>query len=98
MPAEPQEIEVEVLEFTDLARPPAPRLEEETSAATGGSPFPDFRQWGGRVKTLDMRWWPLWLLLGIIATALIATLGLVALVFFLIVKILRGIWRALGGR
>ncbi len=40
--------------------------------------------WQGKVKTLDARWWPLWLILGFIALVLIVAIGMCAAVIGLI--------------
>ncbi len=94
MSQEPQAIEVEVVEI-DGAAPPA---EFETRAET--PPRPQWQDWQnlqGRVLRLDKRWWPLWVFLGIIALALLLTVGVVLGVIFLILRILRGIVRAIFG-
>ncbi len=91
MTNEPQAIEVEVLEI-DGAAPPA-------KVETGGESRPrqPWENWQGRVRQLDARWWPLWVFLGIIAVALLLTVGVVLGVIFLIFRIIRGILRALIG-
>ena len=72
MTKEATEIEVEVLEIDGVTQPA-----KETRA---GMPNPqpnggwqDWRQWQGRVRRLDGRWWPLWVFLGIIALGLLLT-------------------------
>lgn len=45
-------------------------------------------RWHERVRTLDSRWWPLWLLLGIIAVILALTLGLAIAAIFLIIRMI----------
>lgn len=95
MTNEVTEIEVEVLEIDGIA----PVVAQERSAE---SPQPqgdwqDWRQWQGRVRRLDSRWWPLWLFLGIIAVGLALTVGLVIAVVFLILRVFLKIVRAILG-
>ena len=95
MTKEATEIEVEVVEIDGLAPVVA-------QARAGESPqthrdWQDWRQWQGKVRTLDSRWWPLWVLLGIIALFLLLTLGLVIAVVYLIVRVCRKIIRAIVG-
>jgi hypothetical protein len=91
MTEEPQAIEVEVLEI-DGAAPPA-------KVETGGQfqSRQPWEQWQGRIRQLDARWWPLWVFLGIIALALMLTVGVVLGVIFLIFRIIRGFLRMLVG-
>lgn len=83
MTNEVQAIEVEVLEI-DGSEPPAkfPGREEVPP------PPSSWRNWQGRVRRLDGRWWPLWVLLGAVALVLMLTLGLVIGVILVILKIL----------
>lgn len=91
MTKETTEIEVEVLEIDGVA--PAPPMENPQSQAD----WQDWRQWGGRVRRLDSRWWPLWVVLGLIALVLALTVGLVLGVVFLIFRIIGKIIRAVFG-
>ncbi len=91
MTDEPQAIEVEVLEI-DGAAPPA----KVESGGESQSRQP-WEKWQGRVRQLDARWWPLWVFLGIIAVALLLTVGVVLGVIFLIFRIIRGFLRAIVG-
>jgi sensor domain CHASE-containing protein len=87
-----QAIEVEVVEI-DGAAPPA-RFETPEASA----PRPSWQtDWQGRVRKLDSRWWPLWVLLGAVAVVLLLTVGLVLGIVFVIFRILRGIIRAIFG-
>ena len=89
MTQEPQAIEVEVVEI-DGAAPPA-KVERQAEAP---------RQWQnlqGRIRKLDSRWWPLWVLLGAIGVVLILTVGLAVGIVFVIWRILSGIVRAIFG-
>ena len=88
---ETQAIEVEVVEVDGIIQP------TRSEQADDARPQQDWRQWQGRVRTLDSRWWPLWVLLGIIAVVLMLTVGVVVAVIFIIFRILRGISRMLFG-
>jgi hypothetical protein len=88
---ETQAIEVEVVEVDGVIQPTRPEPANEAR------PQQDWRQWQGRVRTLDSRWWPLWVLLGLILVVLMLTVGVVVLVIFVIFRILFGIKRALFG-
>lgn len=73
-------IEVEVLE-----------IDGQTPPTT--SPFPEpeptqpaWQTWQGRVRRLDARWWPLWVILGVLGIALLLTVGIVFGAIFLVVR------------
>jgi hypothetical protein len=84
------EIEVEVVEIDGVTP-------VTTRERAGDHPPPrgDWRQWRGQVSRLDSRWWPLWVILGIIALALFLTVGLVLGVIFLIVRLCLNFIRAI---
>ena len=93
MPQEPQEIEVEVVD----AGGPSILVRDKPA---GGVPQRDpsgrdWRQWHGRVRTLDSRWWPLWVLLGILAVALALTIGVVVGILYLILRAIRAVISAI---
>jgi hypothetical protein len=90
MTKEATEIEVEVLEIDGVAP-----VKPETHA--DDAPQQGWRQWQGRVRTLDARWWPLWVLLGIIALALLLTVGIVLGAIYLVIRLCVGIFRAIFG-
>lgn len=93
MPQEPQEIEVEVV---DAGGPSILVRDEPASDVPQRDPLGrDWRQWQGRVRTLDGRWWPLWVLLGIIAVALALTVGVLVGTLYLIVRALRAVISAI---
>src|SRR5690606_10150263 len=58
--AVPETIEAEVIEI-DGAPPPEPPPRPDS-----GGKAPDWSAWKSRALTLDRRWWPLWVLLGIL--------------------------------
>lgn len=91
---ESEVIEVEVVEvdgMTVQTQADTPQVESHSDRRS------DWRQWQGRVTKLDSRWWPLWVILGIIALGLILTLGLVLGVIFVVFRIIRGILRMIFG-
>lgn len=95
MNQEATEIEVEVLEIDGLAPVAANYNPEQNPQAK--NEWQDWRQWGGRVRKLDSRWWPLWVILGLIGLVLLFTVGLVVGVVFLILRIFTKILRAIFG-
>lgn len=86
----PDTLEAEVLEI-DGSPPPAPA---EPRADRGG---PAWKSMQGRVLKLDRRWWPLWVLLGIVALVLLLTVGVVVGVLVLIGRIVGSFLRLLTG-
>lgn len=98
MQNEPQSIEVEVVEIDGIAPPTRVEPSHETprnSRGAAGAQWQDWQKWQGRVRKLDSRWWPLWVILGIIALFLILTVGVVVGVLVLIYRIITGFFRAL---
>ena len=87
MTQESQAIEVEVVEI-DGAAPPA-KVEAQEQAPR------QWQNWQGRIRTLDARWWPLWVLLGAIGVVLLLTVGLVIGIVFVILQILGALLRAI---
>lgn len=94
MTPEATEIEVEVLEIDGVA-PALPQVRPEAGAPPPAGDWQDWRRWQGQVRRLDSRWWPLWVLLGIIAVTLILTVGLVVGVIYLIFRLFLKIFRAI---
>jgi hypothetical protein len=93
MTKEATEIEVEVVEIDGIA-PVAPT--PQTAESQQGD-RQDWRHWQGRIRSLDSRWWPLWLFLGGIAVVLALTAGLAIAVIYLILRVLGKIIRAVLG-
>lgn len=89
----PETIEAEVLEI-DGSPPPAPDPQQPRPGEGNGMPWDGLR---GKVLTLDRRWWPLWGLLGIIALALVLTVGVVIAAVVIVAKMIGGILRFLLG-
>ncbi len=88
---ESQAIEVEVLEIDGVTVPPRPEMEN--------TPRQDapWRHWQGQLTRLDSRWWPLWVLLGILAVGLLLIFGLVIGVIYVFFRVLAGIGEFLFG-
>jgi hypothetical protein len=87
------EIEVEVVEI-DGVTPVATRDRAVDHPPPRGD-WQDWRQWRGQVSRLDSRWWPLWVILGIIALSLFLTVGLVLGVVFVIIRLCLNFIRAI---
>ena len=83
----PETLEAEVIEIDGKAPDPA------SQAGPSASYSDRARQ---VVLKLDRRWWPLWAVVGIVAVAAVATLGVVFGVIYLVFAIVRGFFRALG--
>lgn len=85
---ESQAIEMEVLEIdgiVPIAKPDTPP----------GGTRPPWEKWQGRVRKLDSRWWPLWVLLGVVFVVLALTVGVVLGILFVIMRMVRGFFRML---
>jgi hypothetical protein len=85
--ANEQTIEVEIVEIDGIA--------VESRPVGGEAPNKrgrvDWTQWQGRVKRIDARWWPLWLMLGIIVLVLAAVVGICVAVVFVAWRIFKGL-------
>lgn len=92
MTQESQTIEVEVVQVDGIA--PVARTVEATDDAPNPQGKP-WRHWQGQVRSLDSRWWPLWVILGALALVLLLTIGLVIGFIYLILKIIGAIIRAI---
>lgn len=106
MSKEATEIEVEVVEIDGTAPivahsrsrvDTAMDFDDEASPSSQGFRGRDWQQWQGRIRTLDSRWWPLWVLLGIIAVFLLLTLGVVIAAIYLVLRVIRKIIRLITG-
>jgi hypothetical protein len=82
-----QIIEAEVVEIDGVAVEPCPARRE--APKTRGRV--DWTAWQGRVKRLDARWWPLWLVLGAIVLVLAVTVGMCFAVVFIAWRIFKGL-------
>jgi hypothetical protein len=88
-PAEPVTVEVEVVEIDGVTHAPPPE-----KPAPAPRPGPQgWAQWSGRIRRLDARWWPLWVVLGVIGVFLALTVGVVLAAIYLVFRIVFGILR-----
>ncbi len=92
MTNEPQAIEVEVVEIDGVAPVVKPESQEQPPRQRQ-----DWQHWQGRIRKLDSRWWPLWVVLGVIAVGLLLTVGLVVGIVFVIFGVVVRILRAVHG-
>lgn len=76
---------MEVLEVDGAA--PAPR----PVPVPDPGPQRSWQTWQGRVRKLDARWWPLWIVLGVIALFLILTVGVFLGAILLVMKLVGGL-------
>ena len=80
-------IEAEVVEIDGIAVEPKPVREESAK----GAPWAQWGNWQGQVKRLDLRWWPLWLVLGFLALVVLVAVGMVAAVLFIAFRMIAGL-------
>jgi len=80
-------IEAEVVEIDGIAVEPKPVRQESGKAA----PWVRWDAWQGRVRSLDARWWPLWIVLGFIALVVFVAVGMVVAVLFISFRIVAGL-------
>ena len=92
MNREIKDIEVEVVEIDGVETVSTKPLDEEILPSHG---WQARRQWSGRIGHLNTRWWPLWVILGIVALALFLTAGVAIGAIFLIVGVLVKLLRAI---
>ena len=95
--AEPVTVDVEVTEIdgvTHEADAPAAGGPTRQKPSPGAMPGQGWRsEWAGRVRTLDSRWWPLWVVLGVIGVVLAVTVGLVLALIYLVFRLVFGVIR-----
>jgi len=53
------------------------------------------QHWSGSIGNLSPLWWPLLLILGVILLFLVLTVGAVVAILFLILRLIRSVFRAL---
>jgi hypothetical protein len=88
--AVPETIEAEVLEINGGPPPQPEPAGAERSA----------RRWDamrGKVVRLDRRWWPLWLLLGLVLGLVFLVVGLFVAALWLLGRVVGGVLRLFGG-
>lgn len=82
-----QIIEAEVVEIDGVTVEPRP-VRGETRSEGGRI---DWSVWQGRVKRLDARWWPLWLVLGFIVLVVAVVVGICVAAVFIAWRIFKAI-------
>lgn len=82
-----QTIEVEVVEIDGVAVTPRPVREDARKTHSRI----DWSSWQGRVKRLNARWWPLWLVLGFAVLLAAVVLGICFAVVFVVWRIFKAI-------
>ena len=87
----PETIEAEVIEIDGVEPPKAEKSEKRTESPWSRAGMQ------GRVLKLDRRWWPLWLLLGVVAVILAATVGVVLGICYTIFAVIRRVLRGIFG-
>lgn len=85
-------IDVEVLEVDGV---PVEAGKTESGMPDSRQSWRDWTAWQGRVRRLDPRWWPLWVLLGIFIFTVLVTVGLAVAVLFIAWRIFIGVIRTL---
>jgi hypothetical protein len=85
-------LEAEVVEIDGVAVEPRPAVDSRNG---GQKRRMDWHGWQGKIRVLDKRWMPLWIVLGVIALILLLTVGLLVAVFAFIIWVLKAILRAI---
>ena len=80
----PETIEAVVLEID--GGPP-------TSTPCEAEPEPVWKSFHSKIVRLDRRWWPLWVVAGIVAAGLVLTLGVVIAAMVVVARLCGGILR-----
>jgi hypothetical protein len=84
-------LEAEVVEIDGVAV--EPRMEENNPAYQRAWRF-DWQSWPGKIRVLDKRWAPLWIILGIFAVILFLIISFFILVFAIFYGMMKRILRA----
>ena len=91
MSAVPDTIEAEVLEIDGSPAPvAAPHVRPQGASDA-------WRSLQGKVFRIDKRWWPLWILLGLVAAVVFAVVAVFVAIFLMAAKLVGGILRFLTG-
>ena len=83
-------LEAEVVEIDGVAVEPRPAVDSKNGDQKRRV---DWQGWQGKLRVLDKRWMPLWIVLGVIAFVLLVTVGLVTAVFVMIYLMLKALLR-----
>ena len=85
-------IEVEVVEIDGVSAPAhSQNRSHQPDREAAGPTWQQWQKWPGRMRQLDPKWMPLWIILGIIALFLILTVGVVVGLIFVVLRIIRNI-------
>jgi hypothetical protein len=91
----PETIEAEVIEIDGVVPLRASKKGSEPEPSSASRWSRDGMR--GTIVNLDRRWWPLWLVLGVLAVVLAATVGVVLGLCYLVFSLIRGFFRGLFG-
>lgn len=86
-------LEAEVVEIDGVAVESRPEVEPNNNSQ---SRKVDWQGWQGKIRVLDKRWMPLWIVLGVIAFILLVIVGLLVAVFVFLFLLVRAILRAVS--
>lgn len=75
-------LEAEVIEIDGIAARGEPEPVRSSSWRSAA-------HWQGRIKTFDKRWWPLWIILGLLVLILAVSIGLCIFVLLAALKVMR---------
>lgn len=84
-------LEAEVVEIDGVTVEARPEVE---AARRRQSRRVDWQGWQGKIRVLDKRWMPLWIVLGVIAFLLLVTVGVLIAVFVIAFWMVRAVLRA----
>jgi len=82
-----QTIEAEVVEIDGVAVEPLPASKQAKNWNSN-----NWATWQRRVKKLDARWWPLWLVLGFVVMLFVVAVGMCAAVVWIAYKLTIGLF------
>ena len=82
-----QTIEAEVVEIDGVAVEPRPASKQAKNWNSN-----NWATWQRRVKKLDARWWPLWLVLGFVVMLFVVAVGMCAAVVWIAYKLTIGLF------
>lgn len=80
-----QTIEAEVVEIDGVAVEPRPAPKQAKNWNSK-----NWATWQVRVKKLDARWWPLWLVLGFVVLVFVVAVGMCAAVVWITYRLIMG--------
>jgi hypothetical protein len=84
-------LEAEVVEIDGVAVEPRP---DAKASGETRSRRVDWQSWQGKIRVLDKRWMPLWMVLGLVAVILLVAVGMLIAVFAFFFWMVRAILRA----